>query len=229
MTFSNAAALESTNGSQPAACAASSASPEPPPASAPIPVPAAAAAAASNDRKAEPAAWRAELASIVRSTYEWVRRPRVRLTLAGTLLLVIGALIISNSVWTLPLVIGGALMVAIAWIGHRLDGRLVVEWGEAGTELAFRATVKAAHPVPEGGPRISSEPQRLSLEHRSAPEPTQVIDGEAHTVEVDVAELKALIAAAEAHDVGVDAVETSPQDIHIRRVASDAARAEPSR
>lgn len=223
MTSSNAAALESANGSQPAVCAASSASPEPAPASTSVPAPA--PAAAPNHRKAEPAAWRAELASIVRSTYQWVRRPRVRLTLTGTLLLVIGALIISNSVWTLPLVIGGALMVAIAWIGHRLDGRLVVEWGEAGTELAFRATVKAAHPVPEAGPRISSEPQRLSLEHRSAPEPTQVIDGEAHTVEVDVAELKALIAAAEAHDVGVDAVEASPQDIHIRRVASDAARA----
>jgi len=92
-----------------------------------------------------------------------------------TLLLVIGALIISNSVWTLPLVIGGALMVAIAWIGHRLDGRLVVEWGEAGTELAFRATVKAAHPVPEAGPRIPrnlrgsrSSTGQLQSPHRSS-------------------------------------------------------------
>jgi hypothetical protein len=74
-------------------------------------------------------------------------RPRVRLTLTGVLLLLVGGLIAPNTVWTLPLVIIGALMVAVAWIGHRLEGRFAVEWGEAGTQLAFNTTIKAPHPA----------------------------------------------------------------------------------
>ncbi len=147
----------------------------------------------------------------------------MRLTLAGALLLVIGGLVISNSVWTLPVVIAGALMVAIAWVGHRLDGRFIIEWGEAGTELAFRATVKAAHSAHEAPPPGSWQPRRLVLEPRSAPRTAQVIDGEAHTVEIDLAELNALIAAAENRDADGEAAGESPQDIHIRRVASDEA------
>ncbi len=193
---------------------------------------------APTDAGMESGSWRAELASIARSSWEWARRPRVRLALIGAMLLVIGGLVISSSVWTLPLVIAGALMVAIAWIGHRLDGRFVIEWGQAGTELAFRATVKAAQPAAGAAPRISSRPQRLVLDHRSEPEsarvgPTssqvgpefsQVIDGDAHTVEIDIAELKALIAAAETRDADTDAVGGSPQDIRIRRVAPDSGR-----
>ena len=40
-------------------------------------------------------------------------------------------------------------MVAVAWIGHRLEGRFAVEWGETGTQLAFKATIKAAQPTSE--------------------------------------------------------------------------------
>ena len=76
-------------------------------------------------------------------------RPRVRLTLTGALLLLVGGLIATNTVWTLPLVVVGALMVAVAWIGHRLEGRFAVEWGETGTQLAFKATIKAAQPTSE--------------------------------------------------------------------------------
>src|SRR6202012_5278968 len=123
----------------------------------------------------------------------WLMRPRVRLTLTGVLLLLVGGLIANNTMWTLPLVIVGALMVAVAWIGHRLEGRFAVEWGEAGTQLAFNATIKAPHPdAPALGP---AAPAR----HAPAP-PAQlagtaddVIDGEAHTVEINVSELKALI------------------------------------
>ena len=48
-----------------------------------------------------------------------------------------------------------------------------------------------------------------------------MIDGEAHTVEINVGELKALIAAAEAGDAPADPV---VQDIRIRRLADDDAR-----
>ncbi len=130
----------------------------------------------------------------------WLMRPRVRLTLTGVLLLLVGGLIAPNTVWTLPLVIIGALMVAVAWIGHRLEGRFAVEWGEAGTQLAFNTTIKAPHPAadaPALGAASSARPTPTA-----AAELTRtlddVIEGEAHTVEINVSELKALIAAAEA-------------------------------
>ncbi|MGH2856575.1 MAG: hypothetical protein ACRDMJ_03730 [Solirubrobacteraceae bacterium] len=120
---------------------------------------------------------------------EWVARPRVRLSLTGMVLLAAGALL-TNSVWTLPLVIAGALMVGVAWVGHRLEGRLSLEWGPAGAQLAFRATIRS--PARAGA--------RESLPAVAAQLDGQVIESDAHTVEIDVAELEALIAAADGGD-----------------------------
>jgi hypothetical protein len=124
-------------------------------------------------------------------------RPRVRLAVIGAALLVTGGLMMANSVWTLPLVAVGAAMVVTAWIGHRLDGRVVLEWGQDGTELAFRAKLNP--------PRSDREQTSVTSAAASQPIPprelpsraAEVIEGEAHTVEIDVEELKALIAAAE--------------------------------
>jgi len=133
------------------------------------------------------------------AAYLWVclSRPRVRLALIGVVLLLTGGLMMTNSVWTLPLVGVGSAMVVTAWIGHRLDGRVVLEWGESGTELAFRAKLKTPEPVPEPPPRTSSttnaQIRSVQLDHK----PAEIIEGEAHTIEIDVAELKALIAAAQ--------------------------------
>jgi hypothetical protein len=153
------------------------------------------------------APWPDWLTTTASSAYAWLLRPRVRLTLTGALLLLVGGLIATNTVWTLPLVIVGALMVAVAWIGHRLEGRFVVEWGEAGTQLAFKATIKAAQPTsdnPALAPASSARstgptPAGPAALARSADD---VIEGEAHTVEINVTELKALIAAAEAAEAG---------------------------
>jgi hypothetical protein len=169
-----------------------------------------------------------EVVAALSRTAAWVSRPRVRLTLSGILLLLIGGLILTNSVWTLPLVIVGALMVAVAWVGHRLEGRFVVEWGKAGTELAFRATLKAAHEIPVGQPETRPAAAQTS---QPVPATDEVIEGEAHTVEIDVAELKALIAAAEAQERGeAPGGEAEVQDIRIRRLEHDSSRAtQPSR
>ena len=158
-------------------------------------------------------------------------RPRVRLTLTGALLLLVGGLIATNTVWTLPLVIVGALMVAVAWIGHRLEGRFAVEWGETGTQLAFKATIKAAQPTSEI-PALAAAPPAGPARSRPAElarTPDDVIEGEAHTVEINVSELKALIAAAEATE-DAHAAQTAPaeegavRDIRIRRLADEAER-----
>ncbi|MGH2927586.1 MAG: hypothetical protein ACRDL8_05235, partial [Solirubrobacteraceae bacterium] len=82
-------------------------------------------------------------------------------------------------------------------------------WGPGGTQLAFRVTIR-----PGGGPE-PHQPTPAGVLVRGEPDVT-VIEGQAHTVEIDVAELEALIAAAEAG--GADAVQVT------RRSPSRAAR-----
>ena len=77
-------------------------------------------------------------------------RPPVRLAATGVLLLVIALVLVPSSVWTLPLVIVGALMVLIAWIGSRLHGHVRVEWGETGAQVHFHAQVASAGTRTEG-------------------------------------------------------------------------------
>jgi hypothetical protein len=176
-------------------------------------------------------AWAQWLTATAASLYAWLMRPRVRLTVTGTLLLLAG-LIASDTVWTLPLVIIGALMVAVAWIGRRLDGRFAVEWGESGTQLAFRATIKAAQPTTEVPALSAASPAQAPPARRIelARGVDDVIEGEAHTVEINVSELKALIAAAEAAEA-TEGAEAAPagepaavRHIRIRRLADDPER-----
>ena len=170
--------------------------------------------------------WVEWLTSTTSSFHAWLLRPRVRLSLTGALLLLVGGLITTNTVWTLPLVIVGAVMVAVAWIGHRLEGRFAVEWGETGTELAFKATIKAAQPTSDmpalgAASPAGSAPARPAELARTRDD---VIEGEAHTVEINVSELKALIAAAEASEAAEAAEGAAVRDIRIRRLADEADR-----
>jgi hypothetical protein len=147
--------------------------------------------------------WRSIADALTGWVAEELRHPRIRLAVIGVALLLIGAFGLISSVWTLPLVIVGALMVLIAWIGSRLDGRFAVEWGETGTQLEFRARIKAP-PIVEpsalpAAPAAAATPG-LWLPRQAAPEDPNVVEGSAHTVEIDVSELKALIAAAEVED-----------------------------
>jgi hypothetical protein len=163
-------------------------------------------------------------------------QPRVRLSLTGGLVLLTGGLLMTNSVWTLPLVVVGAVMIVIAWIGHRLEGRFAIEWGQGGTELAFRATVKPAQPGHATLTGAASAPHELA--RAGQPEREQTIDGEAHTVEIDVGELKALIAAVETAQAGGPAADgpvaggpvadAQRSDIRIRRVAGGGRPSGPS-
>ncbi len=169
-----------------------------------------------------PRDWPERMTSAARLTGHWMARPRVRLSVTGVLLLLIGTLFVTNSVWTLPVVVVGALMVVVAWIGHRLEGRFTVEWGETGTELAFRATIKPAAAAAPEDPLGRSDRE---LPEAAVRESEQIIEGEAHTVEIDVAELRALIAAAH-HQPGAA---SAADDIRIRRLAEDVRTSEPAR
>ncbi len=168
--------------------------------------------------------WPERLAALVASFHAWLMRPRVRLSVIGVTLLLVGGLIVANSVWTLPLVVAGVLMVAVAWIGRRLEGRFAVEWGEGGTQLALNATIKAPPPAPGApalGPALGPAAEIGSGPAAGVTGPADVIEGEAHTVEINVGELKALIAAVEAADAPPDPM---VRDIRIRRLADDADR-----
>jgi hypothetical protein len=195
--------------------------PSPPPSAPPTESPAPGGRAGPSAGPHPAREWPERVTELARYTGQWVARPRVRLSLIGVLLLLLGGIVVTNSVWTLPVVVVGALMVIVAWIGHRLEGRFAVEWGETGTELAFRATIKPA--AGEGHPALASEAAR-------APEAAsggEVIEGEAHTVEIDVAELRALIAAAEQAQ---PAAPISPAtDIGIRRAVDGVRSSQPVR
>jgi hypothetical protein len=155
-------------------------------------------------------AWQARLSSVTGRLGGHLRSPRTRLCVIGIVLLLAGVLWITNSAWTLPLIVVGIVMVVIAWVGSRLDGRFAVEWGEGGTQVEFRAQIKppppVAHPVrlspipsPQAPQLRTSAPARSEFDGRS-----DVIEGEGHTVEIDVAELKTLIRAAEAREATKD-------------------------
>lgn len=168
--------------------------------------------------------WPRHVAGGVTAMTAWLCRPRVRLTVLGVMLIIGGALLVSSSIWTLPLVIGGALMVMTAWVGHRLDGRLAVEWGDSGARFEFRAQIRAEPTAPAALADASPAPPRLAPMPEREPDDADVVEGEAHTVEIEVAALSALIAAAETAEGETAQAEASAQAARILRVAHGGGR-----
>lgn len=177
-----------------------------------------------SDSASPPSPWPGLLKELTVALGRWLSRPRVRLTATGVILLLVGALLVTGSVWTLPLVIAGALMVVIAWVGRRLDGRLAVAWGETGAQLEFRAQIKAAQSEHPALPEAAPAPRRLAATPEPEPAEADVVEGEAHTVEIEVAELKALIAAAETAEVEIAQADAWAHAARNLRVASGGGR-----
>jgi hypothetical protein len=126
--------------------------------------------------------------------WSWLSQPRVRLMVMGAILLVFAGLVVTGSAWTAPLVIAGLAMVVIAWCGPRLDGRLVLQWGNSGAKLEFRAGITPPDHLPEQPAPTTSTSDFVNAES----EASNVLRDEPHTVEVDIAELRALILLAKA-------------------------------
>jgi hypothetical protein len=148
-----------------------------------------------------PSAWSDRLSSLIGWLEARLRSPRTRLGAVGIVLLLAGVVWITNSAWTLPLIIVGIAMVMIAWVGSRLEGRFAIEWGKGGTQVEFRAQIKPPPPIAQPvrlSPIPSAPAARVRAPARSELDRSDVIEGEGHTVEIDVAELKTLIRAAEA-------------------------------
>jgi hypothetical protein len=130
-------------------------------------------------------------------------KPKARVVVVGILLIVFGAFVIDHSVWTFPMVVIGAIMIIVAWVGTRLEGRFGIEWGDGGAGFEMRARFRPALEMRAKAPHLTvpapASSTSTDTQPRTTPAPVEddVIEGEAHTIEIDVEELKALVAAAE--------------------------------
>jgi hypothetical protein len=143
--------------------------------------------------EARPSPWFARSVTMASATQRVFARPKVRLSVLGGVLLLLAAFVVTGSAWTAPLAIVGILALVVAWFGSRLDGRLVLEWGESGVSFELKADITAPqHPI--------QHVKSLAIQRRldAVSDDALVIESTATTVEIDVAELKALIALAEA-------------------------------
>jgi hypothetical protein len=181
------------------------------------------------DRRSRPSTPPFEaLERVGRWTAALLSRPRAKTLIIGAALILVGAIIVTHSAWTLPLVLVGIIMVIVAWMGSRFEGRLVVEWSEAGAGFELRARVKPAS--------VTGAPLALSAPHRGgagaatsiatdaaaasaldaakatveAVEAVETIEGTAHTEEIDAIELRRLVdvAGAGSHDSSTHAQAT---------------------
>ena len=140
-----------------------------------------------------PSPWPARGAAVATAAQRGFARPRVQLTVLGSVLLLLAAFVVTGSAWTAPLAVAGILALVVAWFGSRLDGRLMLEWGESGVTFELKTDINA----PER-PRQRVESLAIPRRLDAVSDGALVIEGTAQTVEIDIAELKALIALAEA-------------------------------
>jgi hypothetical protein len=141
------------------------------------------------------------LERLLKFTAASLMRPKVRLVVIGAILIILGVWAIDHSVWTFPLVIIGIVMILVAWVGSRLEGRFGIEWNEGGAGFEMQARFKSRAellPGPAANTSHTSPKTTVRTTHFSANGADEtVIEGEAHTIEIDVEELKALVEAAE--------------------------------
>ena len=137
--------------------------------------------------------WPARSAAVARAAQRALARPRVQLTVLGCVLLLLAAFLVTGSAWTAPLAIAGILALVVAWFGSRLDGRLMLEWGESGVTFELKTDINAPE-YPTQRVESLAIPRRLDVASGGA----IVVERSAATVEINIAELKALIALAEA-------------------------------
>ena len=156
---------------------------------------------------------------LARWTGHQVMRPRARTFIVGVILILIAALFVGHSFWTAPLVIVGIVMIIVAWVGSRLEGRFAIEWSDTGAGFEMQARFKSptVHPrqletsvAPHADAQVPasvtstthpsaqrSTPDAPAATDATADDDGDVIEGEAHTMEIPAEELRALVAALE--------------------------------
>lgn len=103
---------------------------------------------------------------------------------AGLALVLFALYVESGSAISLPLLIGGGLLIVHGLFGRRVSGSLELSWGEEGTRLTLDARVAP--------PSRRIEPAALAAGSDPGPAP-ELVEGSAETMEIEVARLKELL------------------------------------
>lgn len=134
-------------------------------------------------------------------------RRGLRTGLLGFALVLVAIDLGGGSALSVPLFVIGALMLATGALGPRLHGSLAIEWGADGTEIQLSTRIDAPDARlrrrPEMDAAQAEEPGAVLGETAAGTSEPKVIEGRADTIEVDVAELAALLdAGRSAPDAG---------------------------
>lgn len=126
-------------------------------------------------------------------------RRGLRIVILGAVLVLIALFAGMDSALTIPILIVGGLMIAIGSLGPRLSGRFAIEFGASGTVIEMRTEVTPPGTVASEHNRRLPLPATVEQAEAQADEPqdAEVIEGTGETIEIDVAELEALVEAAQ--------------------------------
>jgi len=142
-------------------------------------------------------------------------RRGLRVALAGAVVLLVALQLGADSALSVPLLIVGLVMVVVGAMGPRLRGRFSLEFGPEGTSIEVQTHIaapgKTAAPVP--ALPIAPDRPRIALVHSAPAAPAvaepataeepppadaMVVEGHGETIEMDVEQLRALLAAERA-------------------------------
>lgn len=142
---------------------------------------------------------------------ELSERRGLRTVLVGVILTLLALQLGSDSALALPLLIVGIVMLIVGAMGPRLRGHVGLDFGPEGTAFTMHTHVAppgrklAAAPVADSElparPRIALVPTAVAAAQPVVPEAepadADVVESSGETVEIDVAQLRALLEAEE--------------------------------
>lgn len=128
---------------------------------------------------------------------ELVERRGLRVALAGVALLVAALVIGTGTALGLICAIVGLVMLVVGAMGPRLRGRVSLEFGPGGTSFELQT-----HVAPPGRVLLAPSPDedlgrpQISLVPAIGADDGHVVEGSGETIEIDVEQLKRLLAQA---------------------------------
>lgn len=140
---------------------------------------------------------------VARCGHALIERPGLRLAVIGAGLVAAAFELGSGSALSVPLLVVGLVMLVVGVLGSRLRGRFVLDFGPGGMVIEARAEVA---PPPQATLALPPKP-RITLVTPTPDEPSvydedDVIEGHGETIEMDVAQLRRLLAAERADVAG---------------------------
>ncbi|UJA20561.1 hypothetical protein HJD18_10315 [Thermoleophilia bacterium SCSIO 60948] len=146
---------------------------------------------------------------------ELADRRGLRTALVGATLLIAALILGGDSALTVPFLVLGIVLLILGVMGPRLSGHFSVEFGSDGTRIDLRTDIAAPGTT---APSIRGELREAERDIERLSErvsDAEVVEGQGETIEIDVSELRSLMAAAESK--GEPGSRTSPTSLADRR------------